>query len=213
MLSKRTVFSVLGLAALVAAGTRLASPQAAPPVDPVTSEIQIVGGYSVGNLHLFGFSDNRHILPLGAEYDHRLRDGVIGSRLDYVAEFLPVVLLNEPAKYALNGKALTTERRQQYGAGASPAGLRLMWRKPGQYQPYLIAKGGVLYFKDRVLSTEGTHLQWSAEFSAGLEKAISRRFGYRIAYNDFHFSNGDIGRHNPGIDLMEISAGLTVRLH
>jgi hypothetical protein len=63
-----------------------------------------------------------------------------------------------------------------------------------------------------VLSSEGTHLQFSAEFGTGIQKALTNRIGFRLAYNDFHFSNGNIGRHNPGIDFMQAQAGLTWRL-
>ena len=183
--------------------------EAAPA--PVKSEIQIEGGSSVGNFHLFGYSDNRRMMPFGFEYDRHTWGGLIGSKVDYVGELLPVVLLDEPAKYGTNGKALTTDRQIQYGAGISPLGVRMIWRKAGQFQPYLIGKGGVLYFQNRVLSSEGTHLQWSSEFGGGIEKAVTDRIGYRISYNDFHFSNGNMGRHNPGIDLMYINAALTFR--
>lgn len=210
MRASRLKHSIFGLAAgLLSVLPCLAQTDS---VAPVKNEIQFIGGHSVGNLHLFGYSDNRHLLRFGAELDHRVPIGAIGSRIDYVTELLPVILLNEPAKYGPDGKPLTTARQWQYGAGITPVGLRLIWRKPGEFQPYLIGKGGVLYFKNRVLSTEGTHIQWSAQYGAGVERAISSRIGYRLAYNDFHFSNGDIGRHNPGIDLMEIQAGLTLRL-
>jgi hypothetical protein len=212
VLSKSLLSPLLGLAAVFFVGAPLARPQAASPVAPVKSEIQLEGGLSFGNIHLFGFSDNRRILPVGFEYDRNSFGGLIGARVAYVAEILPLVLVNEPARYALNGRALTSERQWQYGAGLSPAGVRMMWRPAGTLQPYLIGKGGVLYFKNRVLSPEGTHLQFSAEFGGGVEKAITNRIGFRLGYTDFHFSNANIGRHNPGIDFMEINAGLAIRL-
>jgi opacity protein-like surface antigen len=184
-------------------------PESSPA--PVKTEIQIEGGTSVGNFHLFGYSDNRRLTPFGVEYDTHIWGGWLGSKVDYVGELLPVVLLDEPAKYDTSGHAIGTGRQIQYGAGISPIGVRMMWRNTGQFQPYLIGKGGVLYFENRVLSTEGTHMQFSSEFGGGIEKAVTSRIGYRLSYNDFHFSNGDIGRHNPGIDFMYINAALTIR--
>jgi len=212
VLSKTLVSPLLGLAVLFLVAAPLARPQAVSPVTPVKSEIQLEGGVSFGNIHLFGFSDNRRIVPVGFEYDRNSFGGLIGARVAYVGEVLPLVLVNEPARYSLNGRALTSDRQWQYGAGISPLGVRMMWRRPGALQPYLIGKGGVLYFKNRVLSPEGTHLQFSAEFGGGVEKAISNRLGWRLGYTDFHFSNANIGRHNPGIDFMEINAGLVIRL-
>lgn len=178
---------------------------------PIKSEIQIEGGDSIGNFHLLAYAEDRRILPLGVEYDRHSFGHLFRANLDYVGELLPVFLMNEPAKYASNGKALTTERQIQYGAGVSPIGFRLLWRRPGQLQPYGNAKGGFLYFKNRVLSPEGTHLQFSAEFSLGVEKAINQRWGFRAGYSDFHVSNGNIGRHNPGIDFMYFNGALTYR--
>jgi Lipid A 3-O-deacylase (PagL) len=212
VITNRSGFFGCIVAALLVLWSPSASSQAEPGLEPAKNEFQAVGGFSVGNLHLFGYSDNRQIYPFGVEYDHRYFPGLGRLRLEYVAELLPVVLLNEPAVYNVSGHALTTDRKVVYGTGFSPVGWRLMFRKPGQFQPYVIGKGGILYFTDRVLSTEGTRLQWSAEFGAGIQKNVSNRFGYRLAYNDFHFSNGNIGRHNPGIDLMEIQMGLTYRL-
>ena len=213
MNTRRSVF----LGCLLAALLELWSPsvlhgQAERGPVPVKNEFQFVGGFSVGNVHYFGYSDNRQVYPFGVEYDHRYFPGLGRLHLEYVAEVLPVVLLNEPAKYDVSGHALTTDRKIVYGFGVTPVGWRLMFRKPGQIQPYLIGKGGVLYFADKVLSTEGTQIQWNAQFGLGFQKDFSNSWGARLAYNDFHFSNGNIGKHNPGIDLMEIQLGVTYRL-
>jgi Lipid A 3-O-deacylase (PagL) len=179
---------------------------------PANIEIQVEGGESVGNFHLFAFAENRRLRPFGIEYDRQIFGRLFGAEFDYVGEVLPLVLMNEPARYGENSLALTTDRQEQYGAAISPTGFRLIWRKRGQIQPYWNAKGGFLYFKNRVLSTEGTHLNFSAEFSLGVEKALTSRLGFRAGYSDFHVSNGNIARKNPGIDFMYFNAGLTYQL-
>lgn len=212
MITQKSGFFGCFLAALLVLWTPSVRAQAESGPVQVKDEFQVVGGFSVGNVHYFGYSDNRKVYPFGVEYDHRYFPGLGRLHLEYVAEVLPVVLLDEPAKYGVNGKALTTDRKIVYGFGFTPVGWRLMFRKPGQIQPYVIGKGGVLYFADRVLSTEGTQVQWNAQFGLGFQKTVSDKLGFRVAYNDFHFSNGNIGKHNPGIDLMEIQMGLTYRL-
>jgi hypothetical protein len=182
------------------------------PRPAANSEIQIEGGESVGNFHLFAYAENRRLRPFGIEYDRELFGRLFGAEFDYVGEVLPLVLLNEPARYGKDSRALTTARQEQYGAGISPTGFRFLWRKRGQFQPYWNAKGGFLYFQNRVLSTEGTHLNFSVEFSLGVEKALTPRLGFRAGYSDFHISNGNIARKNPGIDFMYFNAGLTCRL-
>jgi hypothetical protein len=177
VIAKKSVSLGCLLAALFVLWTPSASAQTEGGPELVKSEFQFEGGFSVGNIHLFGYSDNRQVYPFGVEFDHRYFPGLGVLHLDYVAEVLPAVLLNEPAQYDVHGHALTTDRKIVYGFGASPVGWRLMFRKPGTIQPYLIGKGGVLYFADRVLSTEGTQVQWSAQFGAGIQRAVTNRMG------------------------------------
>jgi hypothetical protein len=178
---------------------------------PVERELVLEGATSVGNIHLFAYATDRRINPFGIEYDRHSWGGLLGARVDYVTELLPMVLLNEPAKYDVSSRALTTARQTQYGFGYSPVGVRLLWRRKRRFKPYLIGKGGILYFENRVLSPKATRLNFSAQFGVGVEERLSRRFDLRLGYSDFHFSNGDIAAKNPGIDFMSINAQLGFR--
>ncbi len=175
------------------------------------TEIVVESGQSFGNIHVFAYADDRSLNPYGVEFDRHSWGGLLTARVDYVAEILPVVLLNEPAKYGADSEPLTTARQIQYGAGFSPVGVRLLWRRDRAIKPYLIGKGGILYFQNRVLSTEGSHLNFSAQFGAGIETRITRRVDLRLGYSDFHMSNGDIVARNPGIDFMYANAALAFR--
>jgi opacity protein-like surface antigen len=190
--------------------------QGAPsPSDPTErrpeSELALVTSVSVGHYRIFGYDGSREIYPLGLEYDRHIFGGLLGARVDYVAEVLPVLLLNEPANYAVSGAPLTTRRQVEYGAGLSPVGARLLWRRNQRWKPYIVGKGGVAYFTQRVLSTEGTHLNFTAEFGGGVEARIAPRLDLRAGYGIFHVSNGDIGRHNPGLDVSSVSFAVGYR--
>lgn len=200
-------------AALLCAGALapLHAQEASPVRRAPETELTLEGASSFGNIHLFAAGDDRRINPIGVEYDRHSWGGLLTARVDYVAELLPVVLLNEPAKYDIYGRALTSARQTQYGAGFSPVGVRLLWRRNRAFKPYLIGKGGIVYFENRVLSTEGSHLNFTAQFGAGVEQTLSPRFQLRLGVGDFHMSNGDIVAHNPGIDMMTVSAGLSYR--
>lgn len=200
-------------AALCAAVLVLIGPQPALGEGPseAKNEIQLESGDSIGNYHLFAYAENRRLNFIGLEYDRHAFGRLFGARFDYVTELLPVILVNEPAQYGADSRALTTARQEQYGFGYCPMGLRLKWRKPGALQPYWMGKGGILYFKNRILSPQGTHLNFSAEFSVGVEKALSSRIGFRAGFSDFHFSNGNIARKNPGIDFMYFNGGVNFR--
>ena len=175
------------------------------------NEFQLESGVSVGNYHLFAYAENRRLHYVGIEYDRHSFGRLFGARFDYVTEFMPVILVNEPAEFGADSRALTTERQQQYGLGYCPMGLRLIWRKPGKLQPYWMGKGGVLYFQNRILSTEAAHLNFSAEFSIGVEREVKSGFGFRAGFSDFHISNGNTARRNPGIDFMYFNLGANYR--
>jgi opacity protein-like surface antigen len=166
----------------------------------VESEIGTVGGGSIGNLHIFGFASDRRLEMFGAQYVRHSWGGLLTARVDYLTEVLPVVLLREPKVYGANGMPLTAQRKTVYGAGISPIGVRLLWRRNKAWRPYLMGEGGTLYFKDRVLSTQGTHLNFSGETGAGIEFRTSPQTHLRLGYSWFHFSNGDIAARNPGLD-------------
>ncbi len=179
---------------------------------PVESQIVAEGGSSVGNIHVFAFADDRRIAPFGVEYDRHSWGSFLTARVDYVGEVLPVVLLNEPAKYGADSIALSTARQVKYGFGFSPVGVRLLWRRNAALRPYLMGKGGLLFFPDPVLSPLDGHLSFSAQFGGGVEETLTRRVSLRLGYSDFHMSNGGIATRNPGIDFMYFNAGLCFRL-
>ena len=119
-----------------------------------------------------------------------------------------MVLVNEPASYRLDSTALTTARKVHYGFGLSPIGVR-----PDRgFSPYLIAKGGMIYFMDRILSAQSMKLNFTAQFGGGVETTLRSGLRFRLGYSNFHISNGDVAPRNPGIDFMFINAGLSFPL-
>ena len=172
------------------------------------SEINIVSGSSVGSIHLFGYADNREISLFGVRY-FRPMGHFIASRFDYVTEVLPVVLLRGPSKYGADSRTLTSERTVSYGADITPIGARLLWRSGKLWKPYLLGDGGLLYFKQRALSTRGTHLNFSAEFGAGIQFNLRSQNQLSIGYSLYHFSNGDTGARNPALDSNLIYTAIT----
>ncbi len=203
----RVLAAILAFLLLIPASRSLRAEEPGAP----RNEFQVENGVSVGNYHLFAYAENRRLRYVGMEYDRHAFGRLFGARFDYVTEFLPVILVNEPAVFGPDSRALTTDRQEQYGLGYCPMGLRLIWRKPGALQPYWMGKGGILYFQNRVLSTEAAHLNFSAEFSIGVEKEVKSRFGFRAGFSDFHISNGNTARRNPGIDFMYFNLGMNYR--
>jgi hypothetical protein len=167
---------------------------------PVESEISVIGGRTVGAIHIFADGQDRQLNLLGVQYARHSWGGLLGARVDYLAEVIPMLLMHEPAQSAPDSSPLTSARRTVYGADISPIGVRLLWQSHHRLEPYLLATGGFAYFTDRVISPEGERLNFSAEFGTGAQMALTDRIELRAGYSMFHVSNGNRGQRNPGLD-------------
>jgi hypothetical protein len=177
----------------------------------VESELVLEGGGSVGHYSVVAYSQAREVYTTGLEYDRHSWGSFLGARLDYVAELLPAVFLTEPARYDSAGIALTTDRKVTFGTGISATGVRLLWRRDKTFKPFLIAKGGIVYFTNRVISTEGGHLNFSSQFGTGLETRLSPHWDLRTGFTYFHLSDGNLAPKNPGVDFMYFAGGVGYR--
>ena len=175
-------------------------------------EVSIESGTSFGNYVVFGYIEGRRVNPISVEFDRHSFGGFLHARVDYVAEVMPMLLLNEPASYTTSGASLSAARQTVYGGAVYPAGARFLWRPGKSFKPYLIGQGGILYFQRRVVSTEGAKLNYSGKFGLGIEQTLNPRLELRLGYSDFHISNGDTAQHNPGVDMMYFYTGITYHL-
>lgn len=175
--------------------------------------IVLEGLDSFGNYRLFAGGDNCHLWNAGVEYDRNSWGRFAGARMDYAAEFLPVVLLNEPANTDEWGDWFGTARKTIYGMGFSPIGLRMVWRDDKGIQPYFEAKGGVLVFDQKALAKTASYEAFSLQESVGMLVKMSPRYDLRLGmFGDFHFSNGFMVPSNPGLDVMNATVGLSYHL-
>jgi len=176
------------------------------------SEIAAEELNSFGHFHIFGNTWWSYLHAAGFEYDRHSWGNFLGARLDYVAEFLPVVILNEPSDTDVWGNPQSPARAVVPGIGITPIGLRMMWRDGNRWKPYYTVKGGMLGFTQKVLSRYASYENFSLQNSAGFQFRINDRWDFRAAINDFHFSNGFVVPSNPGIDEMAWGGGFSYRL-
>lgn len=176
---------------------------------PARREVHLETGVSFGNLRMFAFDDNRALHPVGVEYDRQWIRSVLGGNLEYVSEVLPLIILSGPV-IGPGGQALAGRRKNQYGFGVAPMGFRLLWHTRSGLEPYFGVKTGAAYFKNRVPSFQGTHLQFLAEFSAGAEKAVSNRWSFRAGFSDFHLANATLAHRNAA-DFLTFNGGVSYR--
>jgi len=184
------------------------------PVKPRhESEITVEGLVSYGNYKIFASGENCKIYDVGIEYDRHIWGHLLGSRVDYVGEVLPIVLLNQPTVMDLWGLTLSSTRKTVPGVEIAPMGIRWLWRDGKTIKPYLMAKGGVVVFTQKALANDGAYENFTLLSSGGVQVRLNDRYDLRLGlFGDFHFSDGFVVPANPGLDVMNATFGLTYHL-
>ena len=184
-----------------------------PAKQPVEADVTVEGLASYGHYKIFASGSSCHLYTGGVEYDRNSWGRFLKARMDYAAEFLPVVLLDAPVTQDIWGTPTTPEHHIVPGIGFSPIGFRMLWRDHKAVKPYLSAKGGMLIFPQKVLSQQSTYVNFSLESATGVQARLTPRFDLRLGlFGDFHFSNDFIVPVNPGLDVMNASLGITYHL-
>jgi hypothetical protein len=180
----------------------------------VESELIFEGQGSFGNYKIFAQGEHSKLFTSGVEYDRHSWGRFAGSDVYYVGEFLPFVLLDEPAYlnyYGVpNGKGKLKQDMQQIpGIGITPIGIRFIWRDGRAIEPYMMIKGGLLVFSQKAESPNGSYEQVSLRSEIGTEIRFTPRTGLRLGMGDYHFSNLFVVPSNPGLDVMSYMFGIT----
>ncbi len=184
-----------------------------PPKPRPESEITVEGLVSYGNYHIFASGENCKLYDVGIEYDRHYWGHLFKARVDYVAEIMPMVLLNQPTLMDIWGNTQSQSRKTIPGVDISPIGIRWLWRDGKVIKPYLMAKGGALVFSQKPLSNKTTYENLSLQSAFGVEVRMNDRYDLRLGlFGDFHFSDGFIVPVNPGLDVMNATFGLTYHL-
>lgn len=205
--------SVIASQSSVAPGATSAVSRAPVPSEAPAQDLVFEGMGSYGNYRIFAGGENAHLYTGGLEYDRNSWGTFLKARMDYSAEVLPVMILNEPAVTDIWGDTKGPGRKILYGIGLSPAGLRMTWREKRAIKPYFGVKGGVLAFDQKVLTRASTYEDFTLQESAGMMVRVSPRYDLRLGlFGDFHFSNGFATNVNPGLDVMNYNVGIVYHL-
>lgn len=180
------------------------------PVDSEISETNMIG---YGSRKIFGAAERCNLWMAGVEYDRPVRGSFLKARMDYVAEVLPFVLLSEPVAADIYGNEKSPYQQLVHGFGVTPLGFRMLWRSNRAVKPYMIGEAGVVVFSKKVLATQATAANFAFQGDAGFEFRLAPRVELRVEPLDFfHFSNGDLGASNPGVDVLAAKFGISYHL-
>lgn len=184
------------------------------PKRPPEQEIIFEGQGSFGNYKIFASGEDSKLFTSGVEYDRHSWGRFLNANVYYVAEFLPFVLLDEPADVTFYGSVipLATQKKLVPGIGITPIGFRLLWRDGKAIKPYLMAKGGLLLFTQKAESPWASYVNISLQSDLGVQIRMTPRVDFRMGLGDYHFSDGFVVPSNPGLDVMSWSGGISYHL-
>jgi hypothetical protein len=159
---------------------------------------------TVGNGSLEGTTIDRRLFLLGAAYNRLLSSKKFAS-ISFTSQVIPVAILREPYIIATDIQAFRssppgTEFHKNYGAGASPAGVRVNFLPGKKVQPFFGIQGGFLRFSHTALAPNASHFNFTIDGRAGLEFALRSEKAISFAYMFQHMSNAYIAKDNPGVD-------------
>ncbi len=176
----------------------------------VESELILEGMASYGNYRIFASGTDCKLYTAGIEYDRHSWGYFLRARMDYVAEILPLVLLNEPVKQDIWGNPQSLKHEIVPGLAIAPIGLRMLWRSNKAFKLYVEEKGGIIAFSKKVLSPESTYENFTLQSGFGVQTRMTNRLNLRLGlWNDFHFSNAFMVPSNPGLDVMNANIGIS----
>jgi hypothetical protein len=180
---------------------------------PVESEITETNMIGYGSRKIFGAAERCNLWAAGVEYDRHIWGYFLKSRMDYVAEFLPFVLLSQPTSTDIWGNALSNAQETVHGVGVTPVGARMLWRSDKAIRPYLVGKLGIVAFPKNVPSTQASAVNFALQGDFGVAIRLSQRMDLRVdPLEFFHFSNADLAKSNPGVDVLAVKFGISYQL-
>jgi opacity protein-like surface antigen len=101
-------------------------------------------------------------------------------------------------------------RDHTYGAGLSPIGLKLNFRRSQTLQPFVNGTAGFLYFSKDVPVPGAARFNFTFDFGGGVQIVRSSGRAITIGYKYQHISNGDRSPINPGVDVQMFYGGFSI---
>jgi hypothetical protein len=183
------------------------------------NEIGFNVGVSTFHKDLRGPSAGGNFGMLSFRYSHVALESR-SLKLRYVADLIPVAILNYPRNREFQTSGGTTQivrdRRTVYGYGIAPGGLQLNFRRGKKYQPFAAGNIGIMYFTQVVpdLRTPlnpratGAKLNFTAEMGGGVEIGLKNNRNLIIGYKYHHLSNLYTGNMNVGFNSNMVYTGM-----
>jgi hypothetical protein len=194
---------------------RLSEPEAAGVpqrgvygMERAANEYGVWGGGSFSGPTLIGSTERVRLGLVAFRYARVLARGE-NLALKYTLDAVPVASMSFPVFETTAGVPREV-RKTITGAGLSPVGFQLNFRRRERVQPFAQASGGFLYFGERVPDTRGAQFNFTGDFGGGVQWKTGARRAWTVGYRYQHVSNGYRAEVNPGFDSNIFYVGFSI---
>ncbi|HEX8335090.1 MAG TPA: acyloxyacyl hydrolase [Pyrinomonadaceae bacterium] len=177
-------------------------------LERAANEYGVWGGGSFGSPTLIGSTERVRLGLVAFRYARVLARGE-NMALKYTLDAVPVAAMSFPSSETAAG--VTREvRRTITGAGLSPVGFQVNFRRRERVQPFAQVSGGFLYFGERVPDARGAQFNFTGDFGGGVQWKTGARRAWTAGYRYHHVSNGYRADANPGFDSNLFYVGFSI---
>lgn len=177
-------------------------------MEKAANEFGVWGGGSLGSPTLIGTTGGTRFGVVGLRYARVVARGD-NLALKYTLDAVPLAAMSFPWPDP-SAAAPREVRKTITGAGLSPVGFQLNFRRRERVQPFAQGSGGFLYFGERVPDARGAQFNFTADFGGGVQWKTGARRAWTLGYRYHHVSNGYRAGVNPGFDSNLFYAGFSV---
>jgi hypothetical protein len=188
----RSAAVLCALCACAAALRAQSVAQQEPQQDSTELQVWSAAGHSVN-----GGADRIAAWNTGLRYGWVLTDAhgpsILRGRFEYAVDWVPLNLIFEPQHVV-------------YGVGFNPFALKWLFDTPGRVTPYFDLGGGVLFTARQV--PEGiSNINFASGAGIGVNVGRGKRH-WSLEVRWLHISDAGLTNENPGINTIQLRAGL-----
>ncbi|MDT5261642.1 MAG: hypothetical protein QOC61_646 [Acidobacteriota bacterium] len=180
-------------------------------LEKAVNEFGVWGGGSFSSPTLIGSTEKTRLGLLAFRYARVLARGD-NLTLKYTVDAVPVAALSFPSfeSFGTPPTGFRAVRKTITGAGLSPVGFQLNFRRRERVQPFAQGSGGFIYFGERVPDERGAQFNFTADFGGGVQWKTGARRAWTLGYRYQHISNGYRADVNPGFDSNLFYVGFSI---
>jgi hypothetical protein len=174
------------------------------------NEFGIWGAISFDATTLIGKTPDARFGNIGLRYG-RILAANQDLAFSWTIDAVPVAVLST-SRITLIPGSITPQRTRDYtyGAGLSPIGLKLNFRRSQTVQPFVSGTAGFIFFSKVVPEPGAARFNFTYDFGGGIQIVRDSGRAFTFGYKYQHISNGYHAPVNPGVDVQMLYAGFSI---